>query len=78
MTWDAIDAKWNDWILGYGPDKQTEFLQKLGLENPNWRNMILIMVAVVVAIVMLVSLLLMLRYRPPPADPAVRMYRQLL
>ena len=74
MTWDAIDAKWNEWILGYGPEKQNEFLEKLGLEDPDWRSMILIMVAAVVAIILAVSLLLMLRYRPPPTEPALRIY----
>ncbi|MDJ0750317.1 MAG: DUF3488 and transglutaminase-like domain-containing protein [Woeseiaceae bacterium] len=76
MTWDALNAKWNAWVLGYGPDTQDSFMQWLGMENPNWRKMILTLVGLVVGLVMLVSVLLMLRYRPPPRDPAAILYQR--
>ncbi len=76
MTWDALNAKWNEWVLGYGPDTQNSFMQWLGMEKPNWRQMMLTLVGLVVGLIMLVSVLLMLRYRPPPRDPAAVLYQR--
>lgn len=76
LTWDAINAKWNDWILGYGPDNQESFLEWLGMEEPDWRKMILTMTFLVAVIVGLISFILMMRYRPPPKDRAAILYRK--
>ncbi len=74
LTWDALNAKWNDWILGYGPDKQRSFLEWLGMDDPSWRKMLLTLVAVVVALIIGVSVLMMLRYRTPSRDRASILY----
>jgi transglutaminase-like putative cysteine protease len=29
LTWDALNAKWNEWILGYGPENQGRFMEWL-------------------------------------------------
>src|SRR5210317_2243670 len=65
LAWDAANAKWNEWILGYGPDNQERFMDWLGMDDPDWRQMILTLVALVTGLTMLISLALMLRYRPP-------------
>ena len=75
MTWDALDAKWNEFVLGYGPDKQRDLMSLLGMVDPSWTKMGLTMVTIVIALVLAISGLLFLRYRPPPPDPAVRLYR---
>jgi transglutaminase-like putative cysteine protease len=76
LTWDALNAKWNDWILGYGPDKQESFLEWLGMDEPDWQKMMLTLTVLVGAIIGLISLVLMMRYRPPPKDRAAILYRQ--
>jgi len=76
LTWDALNAKWNDWILGYGPDQQESFLEWLGMEEPDWRKMMLTMTFLVAAIVGIISLFLMARYRPPPQDRAAILYKK--
>jgi transglutaminase-like putative cysteine protease len=76
ITWDLINAKWNEWVLGYGPDTQNAFMKWLGMAEPTWRKLLLTLVGVVVGLVMLISLLLMLRYRPPQKDEAARLYRR--
>jgi len=78
MSIDVLNAKWNDWILGYGPDKQQGFMEWLGMDDPNWRKMMLTLIAVVVGLVMLISVLLMLRYRPPPKDEASVLYMRFI
>jgi transglutaminase-like putative cysteine protease len=74
MTWDAINAKWNEWILGYGPDTQNAFMQWLGMHEPTWRKMMLTLVTLVVGLIMVISVLIMLRYRPPPKDKVALLY----
>ena len=74
MAWDALDAKWNEWVLGYGPENQGAFMRWLGMQEPSWRKMLLTLVIGVIALVMAISVLLMLRYRPPRKDEAARLY----
>ncbi len=76
MTWDALNTKWNEWILAYGPDNQNRFMEWLGMEEPDWRKMILTLVTILVVLVTIISMLLMLRYRPPPKDKAAQLYRK--
>jgi len=42
--WDSINNSWNQWILGYGEDLQTKFLALLGFDNPNWQQMITLLI----------------------------------
>ncbi|MEM6511893.1 MAG: DUF3488 and transglutaminase-like domain-containing protein [Pseudomonadota bacterium] len=76
QNWDYLNARWNDWVLGYGPDKQREFMQNIGMDEPNWQKLMLSLVALVAAIILIVSLLMTLRNRPPPADEALKLYRR--
>ena len=74
LTWDAANAKWNEWVLGYGPENQERFMNWLGMDDPDWRQMILTLGALVTGLTMLISLALMLRYRPPSRDKAAILY----
>ena len=76
LTWDAMNAKWNDWILGYGPEKQNKFLQWLGMDDPDWQKMLLTLVTSVIALILAISGLLMLRNRAPSRDLATVMYQR--
>ena len=75
MAWDAVNAKWNEWILAYGPENQSRFMQRLGMNDPDWRQMMLTLIAVSVTLIAMVSLHLMIHYRPPRKDEAARLYR---
>ena len=74
LTWDAMNAKWNEWILGYGPENQNRFMQWLGMADPSWRKMLFVLLALVIGLTLLISVALMLRYKPPPPDRAARLY----
>jgi len=76
MTWDAMNAKWNDWILGYGPDKQNSLMEWLGMVDPSWRKMLLTLVGGVITIILMISGFMMLRYRPPSKDRAFILYEK--
>ena len=76
LTWDALNEKWNGWILGYGPEAQGRFMEWLGMQEPNWRKMLLTLLVLLLALISAISLLLVARYRPPKKDEAARIYRQ--
>ena len=74
LTWDAVNARWNEWILGYGPDTQNKFMEWLGMDRPDWRKMLLTLVGILIGLTILISLVLTLRNRPPPRDRAAKLY----
>ncbi len=76
LSWDAMNAQWNDWVLGYGPEKQNDLMGLLGMDDPSWRKMMLTLITLVVGLILLVSGILALRYRPPPLDRATILYRR--
>jgi transglutaminase-like putative cysteine protease len=78
LTWDAMNARWNEWILGYGPENQNRFMEWLGMSNPDWRKMLLTLIGAVIGLTLVISLLLMLRYRPPPRDRAAVLYERFI
>jgi transglutaminase-like putative cysteine protease len=76
LTWDALNTKWNDWVLGYGPENQNKFMQWLGMDDPDWQKMMLTLLGIVLALILLISFLLVLRYRPPAKDRALILYER--
>ena len=76
MVYDMINATWDEWVLGYGPENQDRLMNLLGMSDPNWRKMMLTLIGVVVALVLIVSYLLYLKYRPPRPDRAALLYRR--
>lgn len=74
MTWDALNAQWNEWVLGYGPENQNRFMKWLGMSDPDWQKLMLTLVVVVSLLVALISTLLLMRYRPPRKDRAAELY----
>jgi len=76
LALDAVNARWNEWILGYGPDTQNRFMQWLGMHEPDWQKMMLTMIGLILGLIALISMLLVWRYRPPAKDPAAVLYRR--
>ncbi len=35
-TWETLDNRWQQWVLGYARQEQFRLLQKLGFESPDW------------------------------------------
>ena len=42
--WEAANNAWNQWVIGYNPERQREVLARLGLKDADWREMISFMV----------------------------------
>lgn len=76
LSWDALNARWNDWVLGYGPENQDRFMQWLGMQKPSWQKMMFALLGLVIGMIVLISLLLARRYRAPRPDRAALLYRR--
>ena len=37
--WDALANVWNQWVLGYNPQRQRDLLASLGMRAPDWQQM---------------------------------------
>jgi len=72
-NWDAVNNMWNLWVLAYGPEKQREFLSKLGMKNPDLQS-IAIWLGILLSIVFIL-LPIFLFYQRQHADPVVRLYQ---
>jgi len=74
MGWDALNIRWNEWVLAYGPDQQKKFLSGLGFGAIDWREMT---VAMVGAMGGLALIFLALRWWSRlPHDPVARAWQR--
>jgi hypothetical protein len=39
FRWEAVGNAWNQWVLGYDPQRQREVLSRLGMREPDWKAM---------------------------------------
>ncbi|MDZ4261353.1 MAG: transglutaminase domain-containing protein, partial [Pseudomonadota bacterium] len=70
---DAINNGWNQWVLGYGPEQQAKFLQRLGVDIKSWRQLAWLLGLIVAGIFIVITLLVLIK-RQPPADPVQQQY----
>jgi transglutaminase-like putative cysteine protease len=75
LIWDDVNARWNDWIVGYSSDSQEQLLESLGIESPDWRQLGLLLGAGLVASFAILSAWLAWDFRPRPRDAATRCYQ---
>lgn len=74
FAWDAVANSWNQWVLGYNPERQGRFLQQIGLEQATWQNMVIVMMAASIGIVLALSAALLVRLTRRRRDPVQRLY----
>jgi transglutaminase-like putative cysteine protease len=76
FQWEAINNRWNQWVLGYTPEQQLDLLAALGLKNADWRILGGIM-SVSMGFLLLITVTWMFRSRRK-ADPARAIWQQAL
>ncbi|MBR0566125.1 DUF3488 domain-containing protein [Azoarcus sp. L1K30] len=45
FRWEAASNLWNQWVLGYNPERQRELLSRMGFGEPAWRTWIVVLAA---------------------------------
>jgi len=71
---DMLTNQWNQWVLGYNPERQFAFLTRLGMEDITWQHMALTMLGGLALLVGLFTLLLLRKLTLRKTDAALRCY----
>jgi transglutaminase-like putative cysteine protease len=76
-VWDAINNRWNQWVLGYNRDRQYAFLRHIGLGQVANRQLLLGLTCMIIAFLGVLALN-MLRRTGTGGDEARRCYDRFL
>jgi transglutaminase-like putative cysteine protease len=44
QNWEAVNNRWNQWVLSYSRGQQIDVLKKLGVEAPSWEDLALVLI----------------------------------
>ncbi len=47
-AWDAVNNRWNQWVLNYSQTRQLDLLKNIGFKEPDWQDLIYLLCAIVV------------------------------
>lgn len=72
-TWDALNYSWNQWVLGYSPERQQALMALLGLGAIDWQGLVTLMVVLIGVVLGVIALWLVLR-RYQHQDPIQAVY----
>jgi protein-glutamine gamma-glutamyltransferase len=75
FTLDAIANSWNQWVLGYTPDRQMKLLSDVGLSSVTWQSLAVLLMSVTATVVAVLALLVLRKLRLAPRDPVARAWR---
>jgi transglutaminase-like putative cysteine protease len=74
FSWDSLANQWNQWVLGYNPERQRWVLSRVGIDDATWRTLGFALIGAT-ALIMLVLAPLMLRtLRAQVSDPVKLAY----
>ena len=74
LTWDSLANSWNQWVLGYTPERQRALLTRVGLDDATWRTLAVLLLVVTGAIVLVLALFMVRRLRVRVRDPVKLAY----
>lgn len=72
-SWEAINGRWNQWVLGYQAAQQMNLLHRLGLSDPDWKQLGVVLSAAVAALG--VGVLVWQRWTSRTRDPWMRLWQ---
>jgi len=49
-AWEALNNRWNQWVLNYTQGKQLDLLKSMGFASPAWSDLAYVLIAVVVLV----------------------------
>lgn len=76
FTWDAVANSWNQWVLGYTPERQMQLLRQLGFQSATWQTLAVLLMTTCSLVIAVVALRVLGKLRVPPADPVTRSWRR--
>lgn len=76
-AWDAVNNRWNQWIIGFNEKRQLALLSTLGMPDITWRGMTFLLFTSMTAILLVVGLYL-LRSSKKQLDRVNTLYQRFL
>ncbi len=76
IAWDAANDFWNERVVRFNAQGQMQLLERLGIDEPDWRALGLGLTASLAAFFVALSLFLAWKYREPPKDWPSRMHAE--
>lgn len=77
FTLDAIANGWNQWVLGYTPERQRQLFQRLGMPAASWKGLAAALAITTGVVVMILALLTLRRLRIAAPDPVTQAWKTL-
>lgn len=77
FAWDALNNRWQQWVIGYNSSQQNALLRALGLEKVGWKGLVMLLITTMVVALLIVAAILFLR-RPAMNNRLDRLYRRFL
>jgi protein-glutamine gamma-glutamyltransferase len=74
LGWDAVNDFWNQRVVRFDADAQFDLLERLGIDEPDWRALGLGLAASLAAFFVALSAYLGWRHRPPRKDWPARLH----
>jgi transglutaminase-like putative cysteine protease len=74
FAWDALNNKWNQWVLSYGPERQADLLGWLKFGGLSWQSMAIVLLAALSTVAVGIVILAFRRERRAE-DGIVRTYQ---
>ena len=62
-NWNALTNQWNQWVLGYTPDRQRDLMSRLGVGQPDWGTLAHLLFWSVASVIGLTALWMLWRVR---------------
>jgi transglutaminase-like putative cysteine protease len=47
-AWEAVNNRWNQWVLNYSQNTQLDLLKNIGFDSPSWEDLGIVLLALVV------------------------------
>jgi len=76
-TWDAVNTFWNDQVVSFSQAQQQSILERLGLQDTDWRALGIALILSLAGFFTALSLWLAWRFRPHNDDAVARAYQRL-
>ena len=73
LTWDSAANSWNQWVLGYNPERQRSLMTRIGIDRSTWESLALLLVIATLTVTVILFLLMARRSRAA-MDPVKRAY----
>lgn len=74
--WEAINNGWNQWVLGYDPERQRALLQQFGIDNPRLQTFGALLLGAFGTVFLGISAWIL--YHRPRLDPARKLWNRAL